>query len=325
MKRILATTAMSLLFTTAVFAADNTGTKMNSEATGTVSGFQTYDMSADAKDLFASDFIGKRIYSAEQDYDSFDDYSYVAAGAEQNWEDLGEINDIVLNRDGEVEAVILGVGGFLGIGEKDVAVDMDSIKFVNEKDNVDDYFLVVNTTREMLENAPAFERATDEASALLNSAEEGMSTVSKNVSESVSGLDPTLPTTAAESANNHTMSTMQDTMYDGERVMLKSPEIAREGYSVASTDELTADDLTGARIMDEKDEDIGEIDELIVTSDGKLDKAILDIGGFLGVGEHQIAVTMDELEILRDDQTGAVRVYIDATQEELEAQPEYNS
>ncbi len=72
-----------------------------------------------------------------------------------------------------------------------------------------------------------------------------------------------------------------------------------------------------------KDEDIGEIDKLLVSTDGKIEKAVLDIGGFLGIGEYRIAVTMGELTILRDDNGGGVRVYIDATQEELEKLPEY--
>jgi hypothetical protein len=44
-------------------------------------------------------------------------------------EDIGEINDVIVGEDGRVLAVIVGVGGFLGIGEKDVAVGMTALKF----------------------------------------------------------------------------------------------------------------------------------------------------------------------------------------------------
>jgi sporulation protein YlmC with PRC-barrel domain len=44
-------------------------------------------------------------------------------------ENIGEINDVLISRSGQVAAVIIGVGGFLGIGEKDVAVPMSMLLF----------------------------------------------------------------------------------------------------------------------------------------------------------------------------------------------------
>jgi sporulation protein YlmC with PRC-barrel domain len=49
-----------------------------------------------------------------------------------NNESLGEINEILVDQSGKVQAVVIGVGGFLGIGERNVAVPMDKVKFVNE-------------------------------------------------------------------------------------------------------------------------------------------------------------------------------------------------
>ena len=47
-------------------------------------------------------------------------------------EKIGDINDIILDRTGKVESVILGVGGFLGMGEHYVAVAYDKLKWSNE-------------------------------------------------------------------------------------------------------------------------------------------------------------------------------------------------
>jgi cytoskeletal protein RodZ len=44
-------------------------------------------------------------------------------------ENIGSISDVLLSEDGEVIAVLVGVGGFLGIGQKDVAVAMDALEF----------------------------------------------------------------------------------------------------------------------------------------------------------------------------------------------------
>src|ERR1700693_720276 len=47
-------------------------------------------------------------------------------------EKIGDINDVILGKSGRVENVVLGVGGFLGMGEHYVAVAYDKLKWVNE-------------------------------------------------------------------------------------------------------------------------------------------------------------------------------------------------
>ncbi|MFG3596512.1 PRC-barrel domain-containing protein [Bradyrhizobium sp. RDI18] len=47
-------------------------------------------------------------------------------------EKLGEINELILDKEGKVNAVVIGVGGILGVGEHDIAVSMDKLKFVEE-------------------------------------------------------------------------------------------------------------------------------------------------------------------------------------------------
>lgn len=47
-------------------------------------------------------------------------------------ESLGSINDLLTDKSGNIKAVVVGVGGFLGVGEHLVAIPYDKIKFVNE-------------------------------------------------------------------------------------------------------------------------------------------------------------------------------------------------
>src|SRR6476660_7336602 len=47
-------------------------------------------------------------------------------------EKLGDVNELILDKDGKVSAVVIGVGGFLGMGEHDIAVTMDKLKFIEE-------------------------------------------------------------------------------------------------------------------------------------------------------------------------------------------------
>lgn len=66
---------------------------------------------------------------------------------------IGEIMDVLVAPDGKVSSVIVGVGGFLGAGEKDVAVDFSAIKRTTKNDSI---YLTMNTTKNALESAPGF-------------------------------------------------------------------------------------------------------------------------------------------------------------------------
>jgi sporulation protein YlmC with PRC-barrel domain len=66
---------------------------------------------------------------------------------------IGEIMDVLVNPNGQIDAAIVGVGGFLGAGEKDVAVSFNSIKATKKNDKI---YLTLDTTKDALKNAPGF-------------------------------------------------------------------------------------------------------------------------------------------------------------------------
>ena len=67
-------------------------------------------------------------------------------------ETIGDINEIVLGKDGKVAAVIVGVGGFLGVGEREVAMGFESIRMGRNSNN--NLVLTANTSKDALKNAP---------------------------------------------------------------------------------------------------------------------------------------------------------------------------
>ncbi|MFZ0425068.1 MAG: PRC-barrel domain-containing protein [Xanthobacteraceae bacterium] len=74
---------------------------------------------------------------------------------------IGDINDVLVGPTGEVNAVILGVGGFLGAGEKDVAVNFNAIKKSTKDDKT---YLTMDTTKDALKSAPGFKYDSDKTS-----------------------------------------------------------------------------------------------------------------------------------------------------------------
>ena len=73
-------------------------------------------------------------------------------------ESVGDVNDLVIKPTGEIEAVVVGVGGFIGIGEKDVAIALNRFTMEPTPDHASTK-LVLNATKEELEAAPAFKSA----------------------------------------------------------------------------------------------------------------------------------------------------------------------
>lgn len=88
-------------------------------------------------DIRGSDVIGMRVYNA-------------------NNEHIGEIDDVILADGKDLRAYVIGVGGFLGVGERDVALEPGSVTIQKQADGTER--ALVNATKENLENAPALQR-----------------------------------------------------------------------------------------------------------------------------------------------------------------------
>jgi len=87
--------------------------------------------------VLASQFMGQTVYTATN-------------------ENVGEINDLIMNKELNNIVAIVGVGGFLGIGEKDVAIPIGDIAVAKDANNV--MHLTISTTKEQLEALPVFDR-----------------------------------------------------------------------------------------------------------------------------------------------------------------------
>ena len=74
---------------------------------------------------------------------------YAATG-----ERVGDVNDLVIDDSGRISGVVIGVGGFLGMGEKNVAVDYASV--LKSKDDSGRARLTVNLTKDALKSATPF-------------------------------------------------------------------------------------------------------------------------------------------------------------------------
>jgi sporulation protein YlmC with PRC-barrel domain len=142
MTRFLASTALSLALFASAGALAQTTTSDTPSATGTVTQQQ-------AGEYLADDVIGATVRNAQD-------------------ENIGSVADLVIDQNGQVKAAVLSVGGFLGIGDKHVAVPWNQVKIgaaprasasgsaSGSADAARDPAVMVNMTKDQLKQAPAF-------------------------------------------------------------------------------------------------------------------------------------------------------------------------
>lgn len=255
---------------------------------------EPWDMSAGYTagegDALVSEVMGATIFSS---------------GAEDA-EQIGTVNDLVISADGEIHAVVIGVGGFLGIGEKNVAVDFAELEHTVAFDQTERWVLA--TTADALNAAPEFVW------------EENL-----NGDPAMAPADPAMePADPAMAPADPAMAPAEPAMAPADDAMgADQGMMPREGYATVETDALTAENLTGATVVGPDGEDIAVVGDILLTEDGQIDAMLIDFGGFLGIGEKRVAVTLDNLEFASNE-AGDLLIYSDFTREQLEAQPEYD-
>ncbi|WP_024514223.1 PRC-barrel domain-containing protein [Bradyrhizobium sp. Tv2a-2] len=66
---------------------------------------------------------------------------------------IGDIDDVLVDKGGKITGLVVGVGGFLGAGEKDVIVPFSDVKTTKKNDK---WWLTLDATKDGLKNAPGF-------------------------------------------------------------------------------------------------------------------------------------------------------------------------
>ena len=135
-RKLLATTALATFIATGAFAQATTTQPAPADPAAPAT---EAPMVKPADGFIASNIIGETVYNG--------------TGAEA--QNIGDVNDLVLDKDGKVTSIVIGVGGFLGVGEKSVEMAYDKIDWA-EKDG--DRWIVVAANKEELDALPAFDR-----------------------------------------------------------------------------------------------------------------------------------------------------------------------
>ncbi len=275
-------------------ATDTTATETTVEAPTSIlaTGYTVTD-----KDNLATEIIGKQVYSSE------------ATDAEH----IGDVNDLVIGENGEIAAVVIGVGGFLGIGEKNVAVNYSELQWVVAEDNSERF--VLPTSKEALEQAPDF-RAEDQTPP-----------------PDAAPVDNTAPADGAMAPADNTVAPADtNAMAPADTAAPADPNAAPASAGAMTIDptgftdaQLTADELEGTTAYGPNNEHLGDISDVVLADDGTtVDAVVVDFGGFLGIGTKPVAVAFDNLAFQRD-QNNDRYVRLNVTREQLDQAPAFDA
>ena len=133
-----------------------------------------------------------------------------------------------------------------------------------------------------------------------------------------------LPAAAIAQTNNNQQQVPQAQTNDQTKAVQKTGKVSTKGrIMMQDQDTFLASDLTGAIVYNPQDESIGDVNDVIVSRDGKVDGIVVGVGGFLGMGEKDVAIKLNQVKML-DTDTG-VKLVLDMSKDQLAAAPEFKS
>jgi sporulation protein YlmC with PRC-barrel domain len=208
-----------------------------------------------------------------------------------NNDTIGKIESVYLDANGKVDSVIVGVGGFLGMGERYARLHWKDLKISDNGEKV-----VLDMSKDQLK-AMAPYKYKDQA-------ERGQVFNDRGVwkDDSLAAAD-TRATTATAAADNRADTSTTST-----------------GDFNAQGD-VSANAVIGTKVTNANKDTVGSVEDLYVDGSGNIKTVVLSVGGFLGVGSKDVAVKWSDLKQTRDGKS--VVLTTNMSKDDLKALPDY--
>lgn len=270
----------------------------------------------DFSTMTAKDLLGKSIVNAEG-------------------ETIGDIDDIVFDTDHKAMFAIVQVGGFLGIGSKAVAISFNQLQLSEDQatlmsslteDELTEMAAYSDGAYQQVEDNETFGQLNNAGDAVVGAGED-VADAGAEVVDEANSPDLAATTDTDMAPDESEMDTGVATTVDeqepaagqaadtaAEPAMEEESAVARESPFA----HMTAEDLIGKDVVNTAGEDIGEIKDLVI-SDDKAVQAVISVGGFLGIGDKDVAVPLEDLQVGEDEAVLTTGL----TKEDLENMKDY--
>ncbi|MCW5717337.1 MAG: PRC-barrel domain-containing protein [Bauldia sp.] len=260
-------------------------------------------------------------------------------------ETLGTVNNILFSYDGQAVALVVGVGGFLGIGVKDVAIAYDAVAVTVEENRT--IRLVVDASRDALDTATAFQTLDQLGIAPMVPAVPAPAAITPEPAPAVApepapavapepappavapepapavapepapAVETPAPAPAVEPAPVEPLAITPlpapapvaavppAPVNEGPMVITAPPMVIAAPTATAAAayvatqgaGEVLATEMIGRPVQNLAGETLGNITDLLQTRDGTISAVIVGVGGFLGIGVKNVAISLDALSI----------------------------
>jgi sporulation protein YlmC with PRC-barrel domain len=245
----------------------------------------------------ASSLIGESVYN----------------GSADDAENIGKVEDIVISKAGQADSLVIGVGGFLGVGAKHVAFSYGKAAQAEKNGK---RWLVVEVNKEQLKALPDFDRKVyDTISAPSVAAG----------ANAPAAVEPATNEAAKEDApmvaqnNGNAAGAASEAGTDRST----TGAIDKSSLTPVPMGDVRSQDLVGTPVYGPDNAKVGKVGDIVMKPDKTIDAVIVDVGGFLGVGEKEVAMGMDNLKYMAD-KNGDKYLYTSFSKDQLEAQPAYD-
>lgn len=336
LRKILSTTALVAIVSTGAAFAQDTKTTDPMKQPEATTGMET-GATPIFPDRQAAGEQGKSFYGATDQQvlaSSLLGWPVYGISAEtQEREQIGDIADIVMNTDGSANAAVIGVGGFLGIGEKEVAISFDRLSWQPGENGA---WLSIDATREELESAPEFEsdnenlmkvgRAPAPEGTMADGSTDLATTAGTALDDAGNATGKAMNDVAASMGNaadatGDAMNDVAKNVHNAGDAMKTAENPMLDGMTEVDTASISYDELEGAPVLSAEGDNVGEISDILAHGDHNENIFIVDVGGFLGIGEKPVAISADSATIMSDGDSYVVTTKFDRAT--LENQPEY--
>jgi sporulation protein YlmC with PRC-barrel domain len=212
-------------------------------------------------------------------------------------ETIGEIKSIYINKDGKVDSVMVSVGGFLGVGDREVRIAWSDLKITDNGEKV-----MVNMTKDQLKAKPEYRYKND------------------------SWRGQVFTDTGPWAARPASDQLAQTTRPPADRSTDKPGDQPNVAATASTGDfnaagEMSGSALIGATVRNDKREAVGKIEDVYVDKSGAIRTVVVSVGGFLGVGSKDVAVKWSDLKFSSDDKS--IVIMTSWTKDSLKAMPDY--
>ena len=222
---------------------------------------------------------------------------------------IGEIKSIYISNDGKVDSVMVSVGGFLGVGDREVRIAWSDLKITDNGEKV-----MVNMTKDQLKEKPEYRYKNESWRGQVFT-----DTGPWSARPSDAARAPDAPRPASDQL-------AQTTKPPPDRSADKPSDRPNVAATTSTGDfnaagEMSGNALIGATVRNDKREAVGKVEDVYVDNVGAIKTVVVSVGGFLGVGSKNVAVKWSDLKFSKDDKS--IVIMTSWTQDSLKAMPDY--